>query len=221
MWIYTHATPPPPMRLHFSYLYRKIPTKNTLSWAGGHLSNFPTFHFSNFPIFLGLTFQFSNFSGPNFPFFQFSNFPIFLGLTFQFSNFSGPNFGMLESWKVRPRKIGKLEKWEVRPRKIGKLEKWKVRPRKIGKLEKWKVRPRKIGKLEKWKVRPRKIRRLCSRKFYMQKAAPQTYECGAQASPKNNYTNVRVQCSSFSGRRKCISLIQIELPTLMRALELI
>ena len=38
---------------------------------------------------------------------------------------------------------------------------------------------------------------------------------------KNNYTNVRVQCSSFSGRRKCTSLIQIELPTLVRVLELI
>ena len=120
--------------------------------------------------------------------------------------------------------MGKLEKW-----KNGKLGPEKLENSKIGKMGKLgpeKVENWKNGKLgpenmENWKVRPRKIRRLCSRKFYMQKAAPRTYVCGAQASPKNNYTNVRVQCSSFSGRRKRTSLIQIELPALMPVLELI
>ena len=156
--IYIYMLPPPT----FSYLYRKIPTKDRLSWAGGEATNtfqlsgpdfanfqlsnlldvtfqlpgFPTFHLPNFPAFHWPTFQHSNFPTfqlsnfptfqhsnfpisqlPNFPTFQLPNFP-----TFQLSNFFGPDFGMLESWKVRPTKIGKLECWKVRPNKVGKLE---------------------------------------------------------------------------------------------------
>ena len=98
-----------------------------------------------------------------------------------------------------------------------KLEKWKVRPGKIGKLKKWKVRPKKIGKLEKWKVRPRKISRFCSCKRQLHERTSAVLKL----LRKNNYANVRVQCSCFSGRRKCTSLIQIEVPTLMPLLELI
>ena len=65
--IYIHIYMLPPHAPTFSYLYRKIPTKNRLSWAGGEATS--TFQLSG-P-------DFSNFKLSSFPTFQHSNFPIF------------------------------------------------------------------------------------------------------------------------------------------------
>ena len=99
--LYTHIPPHAPT---FSYLYRKIPTINRLSWAGGEATN---------------TFQLS---GPDFSNFQLSNFCWTLLSNFRASPLSNfppfnipPNFGMLESWKVRRNNwtVGMLESWNV------------------------------------------------------------------------------------------------------------
>ena len=88
--IYIYMLPPP---CAYIFLSLQEDTYKKTDFLGQE-ANFPTFQFSgpNFPFF-----QFSKSSGPNFPFFQ-------------FSNVSGPDFGMLESWKVRSRK---LENWKM------------------------------------------------------------------------------------------------------------
>ena len=130
MHIYIYICYPPPVPT-LPYLYKKIPTKNRLSRAGGEATN--TFQLSG-PDFSN--FQLSNFFGRSFPTSgQLSNIP-----TFQPSNSSGNNFGMLESLA---QKIGKLECWNV-----GKLECWNVGKLGPKQLESWKVRPKKVGKLE-------------------------------------------------------------------------
>ena len=58
---------------------------------------------------------------------------------------------MLESWKVRPKK---LESWNV-----GKLECWKVGKLGPKQLESWKVGKLGRTKLESWKAKPRNIGR--------------------------------------------------------------
>ena len=162
IYIYIHMHMLPPYAPTFSYLYRKIPTKNRLSWAGGEATNtfqlsgpdfcnfqlcnltsglpyFPTFQLPNFP-----TFQLSNFPTfqlSNIPTFQLSNFP-----TFQHSNFFGPNFGILESKAHKNWKVGMLESsvrnsWKVGELGRKKLESWKVKPKNIGqKLESQHIR---------------------------------------------------------------------------------
>ena len=92
---------------------------------------------------------------------------------------------MLESWRVRPRKIGKLENWKNGKLGPEKLENWKN-----GKLgpETWK-----IGKLGPEKLggyAPESF--ICKRQLHertsavlelLQKTTTRTYECSVQASP--------------------------------------
>ena len=178
IYIYIYVCCPPACAYIFLSLQEDTYNKQTF------LGRRPTFQLSKFPIF--------QFSGPNFPFFPFSQFsgpnfpifPIFWALFSHFSNFSG-----LESWKVRPRKIGKLEKWKVRPRKIGKLEIWKngkIRPRKIGKLEKFrKLGPEKLENGKIGKLGPGKLGGYAPKVLYV----------------KGSSTNVQVRCSSFSEKQ--------------------
>ena len=58
----------------------------------------------------------------------------------------------MENWKVGKLGPTKLESWNVRPRKIGKLECWKV-----GVLESWNVGKLGRTKLDSWKVKPKNI----------------------------------------------------------------
>ena len=132
----------------FSYLYREIPTRNRLSWAGGEATNtfqLPGPDFSNFQLsnFLDLTFQLPNFPAfqlSSFPTFQVSNFPTFQHSnvpTFQRSNFptsqlpniptfQHSNIPIFQLSNLFGPNFGMLDSWRVRPKQVGKLESWKV-----------------------------------------------------------------------------------------------
>ena len=116
----------------------------------------------------------------------------------------------LENWKNGKLGPEQLENWKNGKLGLEQLENWKH-----GKLGPEKLENGKIGNLG-----PRKLGSyapesfICKRQLHertsavlklLRKTTTRTYECSVQASPVgvNNYTNVRVQCSSFSGRRKC------------------
>ena len=91
----------------------------------------------------------------------------------------------MENWKNG--KVGpeKLETWKVRPRKIGKLENGKFGPEKLENLENGKLSPE---KLEDWKIGklgPGKLGGYAPESFIV----------------KGSSTNVRVRCSSFSEKQ--------------------
>ena len=111
---------------------------------------------------------------------------------------------MLESWKVRSRKIGKSEKWKVRPRKIGKMG--KLGPEELENWKNGKLGPEKLENWKNGKLGPGKLGGyapesfICKRQLYertsavlklLRKTTTRAYECSVQASPVG--VNVLVQ----------------------------